>query len=295
MIARRAPGARRGEPGRVGEMFLAAFLLAVWAIYFRAYWSAGTKRGDLTWLRPETLFSLRYVSGAVGLGEVFLLGLLAGRCPRPLPYALVLTSLASRMAIALGRSWPPLTGFEQCAVVACAGALILAAFWAAGRVRRPGVRRALGWGLAALAVAVLIPGRYEVQRGKHWPQSFRPVWESTARLPKGPVYFCTSRNGPDPALYHHVVTGGRFDRRFVPRAEDRLAAGGLPANAYVVRVSDIYHSDLADPAAERALRSFEGRMQRLGYETVASNRFCTLMRPAPARRVAASRDGGPIR
>ena len=83
---------------------MAAFVLALWMIYFRAFYSAGSKPGDLQWLRPETLFSLRYVEGAIGLGEVLLLGLLATRCSRFLAYGVVLTSVASRMWIALSHS-----------------------------------------------------------------------------------------------------------------------------------------------------------------------------------------------
>ena len=66
------------------------FVLAMWMVYFRSFYSAGRNPGDLAWVRPDTLFSLRYVEGAVGLGEVILLGLLAARRLKFVAYALVL-------------------------------------------------------------------------------------------------------------------------------------------------------------------------------------------------------------
>jgi hypothetical protein len=63
----------------------------------------------------------------------------------------------------------------------------------------------------------------------------------------------------------------------------------------VVRVSDIYSKGFTDPKNELELRAFETRMEQAGYEKIASNRFCTLLRPAPELRVAQARAAAKIR
>jgi hypothetical protein len=207
----------------------------------------------------------------------------------------VLTSLASRIWIALTQGWPPLSTSEPFVILAAAGALCLVTAWIAGRVRNPDARRIVAWSVAIFAVGVALPWRYEVQRRTNWPASFKPVWEVTSRMPADPVFFVTEENGPKPILYRYHVIGGCFDRKFFPVEEEQITRADRPPKGYVVRVSDFYQHRLDEPGAQEALREFERRMERLGYEKVASNAFCTLMRPATDQRVAAGRVGTAIR
>jgi hypothetical protein len=295
VLARNGIAALRKQPVRAADAFIAALVFAIWMIYFRSFYSAGSKVGELTWARPETLFSLRYVEGAIGLAEVFFLGLVASRCHRVAAHALVLTSLASRMFLALWWAWPPLPADEILVIVIGVCLTTLAVFGIAWGVRRPAVRRGFAYASAFAALAVILPNHHEKQRQTSWPQSFRPVWEMVAQLPKGPILFCTTMQGPRPHLYQFQVLGGRFDRRFVPMTETQIVSRKVPSTCYVVRVSDIYSKDFVDPKNEAELRAFETRMGQAGYETVTSNRFCTLLRPAPELRVAQARDGVKIR
>jgi hypothetical protein len=295
VMARNGIAALRKRPVRAADAFLAAFVFAIWMIYCRSFYSASSAGHDLVWVQPETLFSLRYVEGAIGLAEVFLLSLLALRCHRFVAYALVLTSLASRMFIAITRSWPALPIKEFYLIAAGSFALALATFWVAGKIQRPAMRRGLAYISVLLAMIVILPHHHEAMRKQCWPQTFRPVWRKMPKLPDGPVLFYTNEQGPNPLLYQFQVISGRFDRRFVPVTEDRIAQGKVPPTCYVVRVSDIYSKGFTDPKNELELRAFETRMEQAGYEKIASNRFCTLLRPAPELRVAQARAAAKIR
>ena len=96
-------------------------------------------------------------------------------------------------------------------------------------------------------------------------------------------------------MYQYHVIGGRFDRKFIPVKEEQIARSERPPRGYVVRLSDFYEHRLDTAASQSEMREFEARMERLGYEKVASNSFCTMMRPGAGHRDAIGRDGTAVR
>jgi hypothetical protein len=160
-----------GKTGRAAYPAMAlagAAILCGWALYFRSVYGASAFPGDLSFLL-NSLNSLRYVDGVLGLTELFLVALLA-RWPRA-AFALLAVHGGSRLFLLYRELQPDVFPWP---VVVAAAVLAAAAF---------SIRRA-GPPVAIALILFAAPFIVESNRTQ-WTAYWNDLKPALSRLPAG--------------------------------------------------------------------------------------------------------------
>lgn len=255
------------RPERRGRAACALLLLAGWASYLGAYWSAGSGPGDLRFV--HNLNSLRYALGPLAGAELLALYGLWRWSGRATALAVAALSLAARATLL----YSDLAG--QGLVLACQALALTATVLYA---RRP--RLAQGTAVVAGLALVTIGAPRCVERGRQqWIGSLYPgLWErfgeapatDVAVLPGGLGWRATS-----------LVAGAHLQHRTTPAFLETLTAQ-RPAERPVFAVQLVHPVQIGRPEATRQLRDSVGRLLDLGYfpELLDDRTLVATRRPA---------------
>jgi hypothetical protein len=291
VVARALASVHNGRAVNAEMVVLALLSACLWFLYFRSYWSAHHRPGDLFYLREHMLFSLRYAEAVVGLTELLLLALLAhARCSAGILRTLITTSMISRVAVTYEHfAWQTLSSLVSTLTYLVPASLVV--LFVLALVRASRVRASLAAvGLVLLLVAV-VPARFERYRHRYWYGYWREAWGTLEALPTGRVLLVHGRadfGEEQVKLYRYVVQGGRFDRDVRGVPEGVFLSGQAPRVDYVAFLRESGKGD------ESVLRDFDRRAAGLGYERIAGNGYCSLLRRVPVDLFARS-TGPPVR
>lgn len=189
--------------GRGGSPLLAAgalYQLVAWGVYVRSIYSASGYPGDLAFVLNE-LNSLRYVEGALLVGELFLVRLLVGH--RKLEVAAVLMLVlngASRLAQIVRRE-PDLSWAGVAAV-----AIVLAGAW----FLLPSRWRVATAGLLLVAGAIRVE-----QRRAAWLPHYQPLYRPVYELARQRIFYIVDDEFSQQHCAHLPLAGRRLQHEVI--------------------------------------------------------------------------------
>lgn len=274
----------RRRPRDAGPAFVAGCALASWWLYIRSYWSAHALPGDFFYLRGMELQSFRYAEGTLGVTEVFLVYLMTRiRVPAVLTWLVLVSGMTSRLALIYQQSvpggletlWTMLPGVAG----ACLIVLLVAAWRGFGRSRGAMAVAAVVW-----LLVVHVPAQVETYRGLYWYGFWKEAWQTLDALQARRVYLAYgspefTRDHVD--LYQYILLRGRFDNQVRGVREEAVVSPGWRGTGYVAYVREPVEGTAASVA------DFERRAVTVGFERVAGNAYCVLLRRRPARLAGA--------
>lgn len=190
----------RGGIGNPVLVALALYQLVCWGVYVRSIYSASGYPGDLAFVRND-LNSLRYVEGALLVGELILVWLFSARRGLRVAVGLLLgLNAASRLWLIVRRepeiSWP----------VVAALALLSIGAW----VLLPG-----RWKVAAVALVVLAGAiRVELRRPA-WLVRYQPLYLPLYDLPRQRIYYAVDDEFSQQHCAHLPLAGRRIQHEII--------------------------------------------------------------------------------
>lgn len=189
--------------GRSGSPVLAAgalYQLVVWGVYVRSIYSASGYPGDLAFVIND-LNSLRYVEGALLVGELFLVWLLVAHHRFRVAAALMLAlNGASRLAQIVRRESDVDWAF------AAALAIVLVVAWSL----LPGRWRWAVAGLLLLAGAIRIE-----QRRAAWLPHYQPLYVPVYELSRQKIYYLVEDEFSQQHCAHLPLAGRRLQHEVI--------------------------------------------------------------------------------
>ncbi len=202
---------------------LALYQLVCWGVYVRSIYSASGYPGDLAFVRND-LNSLRYVEGALLVGELVLLWLFSARQGMRVAIGLLLgLNAASRVWLIVRRepdiSWP----------IVAALALVAGGAW----TLLPG-----RWKVAAVALVVLAGSiRIELRRPA-WLVRYQPVYLPLYDLPRQRIYYAVDDEFSQQHCAHLPLVGRRLQHEVIVGPSSQTPPAGTGWMAWLRRVPE---------------------------------------------------------
>jgi len=190
--------------GRSGSPVLAAgalYQLVAWGVYVRSIYSASGYPGDLAFVLND-LNSLRYVEGALLVGELFLAWLLLARGRLRAAAGLLLMALngASRLALVVRREPEVLWPFAAALGIALAAAWLLL----------PG-----RWRIAAAALLVVAGAVRVDERRAEWLTHYQPLYRPLYELPRQRIFYVVDDEFSQQHCAHLPLAGRRLQHEVI--------------------------------------------------------------------------------